>query len=666
MVAGCVQTYVTAGEVEFPVVLPMRNPGMREMTVREEPYTVMEILEQLFDISIEKELANYVEKNQGVIRDHSRFSDHDPLRLKPKSSKVFRTEAELGQTLFHTEVDLYVKADIIGCIQAKNGQYIETSSRILFFVRYILDMWPCHRTCTGPLICVRDKVPDHRERAKNRLLINEFFLPVLYTKNYDLASKLILRRYWPEILEKPMAVDGRELARRMELEIRFVSLPKDSTVMGRVFFDITDYTIMENGKPKNIKVMPSTILINQELCKTETDINTTIIHECCHMVLDTPFFFLQKMTGSCSCAKYMCRDKTRRKQKGMRNNLTPIDWMELQAEKLPAYILMPEATVRQTVDSWIEHCYNGDRSPDTMAQIILGLVRDFHVSKAMAKYRLVELGYSEAEGVMNYINGKYVRDHGCSGSWPAGAIYTIPFNDATLLYGSDLGFTRAIDSGQYIYVDGHFCLKDRKYVRLGRNNTYYMTEHARHNIDECCIAFKASGRNGHSQYEFGLAGREKITPVEDRYNSRYCFAAEPGTEASQDEIRAFIRDAELWGSLEASLPADFAAAMRIILETKRVTQSELALRFGIDRKGIYELLNNPQPSMAHIVGACVALDIPYNISEKLLTLAGWALRNTPLHNQYKLMLMNTATLTVEMCNEILKTKKLPPLFQPAA
>ena len=663
MVAGCVNTYVTYEGFQLPVKVPLVCAEDKELVRRDSPYSVEEILTQLFEINLEDLLADYVLYQQDHIRNKANLPDFEQLRLKKGSARVRMTNADLAQTLFHMEVDLYIAAKVEGYKKNQDGKRVQKSVGLIFCMHFILDVWPCHRYCMGPIIYVVSEIPKRENRSAHCVYINEYFLPVLYTDDYNIASELMLERFWPEALEKPTVVTGVELARRMHLPIRHVHLPADSNVMGRIFFDMTDYTIVEDGKLKTIKVEPATILINDELCKTETEVNSTIMHECSHMVLDTPFFFLQHMTGSCSCSKYLSREKGRKMERTTNQQMTPVDWMELQAAKLPAYLMLPEKTVRKTVDSWIEHQYQGDRSPSTMAQIVLALVRDFHVSKSMAKYRLVELGYTEAEGVMNYIDGHYIKDHGCAGDWPAGTVYCISFDDALSLYGNDYYFTRAIDSGRYVYVDGHFCLKSDQYVRQTWDGALYLTEYAKKHINECCLSFRPGRRANHACYEYGLAARAKAVPVTDRYNSRYSFDAEPGTEASRKEISSFLKDAELWADLERHFTDDFSGSLQMIMEAKGITQSELSLRFNVDRKIVYKLLNTPQPSIPHIVAACIALDVPYCIAETLLRKAGHVLRNIPVHNVYRMMLSNTAGLTVDKCNEILTSRHYPSLFQ---
>ena len=51
----------------------------------------------------------------------------------------------------------------------------------------------------------------------------------------------------------------------------------------------------------------------------------------------------------------------------------------------------------------------------------------------MAKYRMIELGYPEAEGVYAYIDNVRIPDYGCSGLWERGITYAISLADAGAL-----------------------------------------------------------------------------------------------------------------------------------------------------------------------------------------------------------------------------------------
>lgn len=71
--------------------------------------------------------------------------------------------------------------------------------------------------------------------------------------------------------------------------------------------------------------------------------------------------------------------------------------MELQAEKLPAYVLMEENSTRREIER-MPAMKDGVRSPENMNWTMYQLARTFKVARSMAKYRTIELGYPEAKG----------------------------------------------------------------------------------------------------------------------------------------------------------------------------------------------------------------------------------------------------------------------------
>lgn len=80
--------------------------------------------------------------------------------------------------------------------------------------------------------------------------------------------------------------------------------------------------------------------------------------------------------------------------------------MELQAEKLPAYILMEEENTRKLIEKLLKE-RGGERSPENMLRVMQKLALHFNVFRSMAKYRMIELGYPEADGVYSYVDGHF-------------------------------------------------------------------------------------------------------------------------------------------------------------------------------------------------------------------------------------------------------------------
>lgn len=96
---------------------------------------------------------------------------------------------------------------------------------------------------------------------------------------------------------------------------------------------------------------------------------------------------------------------------------------------------------------------------------------------------------------------------------------------------------------------------------------------------------------------------------------------------------------------------------------KGITREALAAELGVDRRAIYRYLNQRRPSLEHMVGICVALKLPFYISFDLIENGGERFRRTELHHLYRQFLLKADQLTVARCNDILKSRNYPPLFQ---
>lgn len=85
------------------------------------------------------------------------------------------------------------------------------------------------------------------------------------------------------------------------------------------------------------------------------------MHECAHAYLDRRFFLLQSLSGNGAAA---CTGKSAAPKRYAKIN-NPIEWAELQAEKLPAYILMPEYTARNYIEELYDYL-RWDKDPENV------------------------------------------------------------------------------------------------------------------------------------------------------------------------------------------------------------------------------------------------------------------------------------------------------------
>lgn len=109
-----------------------------------------------------------------------------------------------------------------------------------------------------------------------------------------------------------------------------------------------------------------------------------------------------------------------------------VDWMEWQAKGVAPRILMPAKTTRLKTDQLLAaYGTADDGSIAAYENVIDELAELFDVSRQAAKVRLMDLGYSKAEGAYPFVDGQYIRGY----SFEAGALdknqtFAIPYADA--------------------------------------------------------------------------------------------------------------------------------------------------------------------------------------------------------------------------------------------
>lgn len=212
-------------------------------------------------------------------------------------------------------------------------------------------------------------------------------------------------------------------------------------------------------------------------------------------------------------------------------------------------------------------------------------------------------------------------------------------------------------------MEGHFCLNDKRYLVHDSFGNLSLTAYARHHMEDGCLGFAVEGRYRKTGYGAGRVARKKTAPVTDKYLATYRLVAEPGTSEYDKENQTLVDDGLLWLDFCKSMPDDFSEIVREIMKRKGITQENLSFDLGVDRKALTNYLNQDRPSVANIVGICVALRMPYFISMEILGAAGIRLRSTEQDFLYRQFLMNAENLTVSRCEDILKQHNEKPLFR---
>ena len=640
------------GQGAGAVAVPVTYGKTVERTDICQPYSVAEVLQNVFHADFQTVLENYVRTETEQIQEAGVLPGAEGMKVRLWS--YLKTLSKLQQPTDRTVVDVILQSRLEG--QYKDGETRYESAD--FRLRYIFDLRVCHQCCIGPLVWVYKDWEDDPALSGFAFDTNDYLLPILYNSDYETVAHAILDDFFPEAKRDASVVSSEELARRMGLRVLDVRFA-DKTVMGQLYYNYGEaHLIDDSGKTYAQIIRPGTILVNQDNCTTAATRNSTIAHECCHMYLDRWFFLLQMMTGR----KYTPYSSRRRENRRYHHKNDALDWMELQCEKLPAYLLLERNDVIDYVEDRLKQC-NWKKTPENIRAIVDGLAERYEVSYQMAKYRMIELGYCEAGGIRNYVNDMVIPDHGCTWLWPANTTFTISAKDAALLAASDSEFERVICSGRYRYVEGHFCLNTDKYILRDYYGKLHLTVYARCHMEECCLGFTVGGRYRRTEYAVSKVARNKTEPVTDKYRAAYRLVAEPGSSEYEKENQAMVDDGLLWLEFYKNIPDDFAEMIKAIMKRKGITQENLSFELGVDRKALLNYLNQDRPSVAHVVGICVALKVPYFISMEILGAAGIKLRSTEQDFLYRQFLLNAENLTVSRCEDILKQHNEKPLFR---
>ena len=305
----------------------------------------------------------------------------------------------------------------------------------------------------------------------------------------ELYATIFLKYYCPEALKKPMSLDLTKILNAKG--VTWHSAPLTSGVYGKTYF-ADDYAQIydENHKPQIVKVKRGTILINTLKASERGDgaLRNTIVHEAVHWHFHNNYFSLKHLLNNeATCAVCYKSDS--------QIDDEDIKWMESQARSLAPKILLPkkmflkkfkeEYKIHQRIARSLRKIYGMQRDADILSDTICSLAKFFDVSRASVKYRLIELGYTEADGVLNWnsetksyfptydFNKEKLKDH---------QTFHISRESYLNLIEHDNSIVQAIRSRKLIYADGLLVVNHPKYYENEK-----LTAYARDHVDECCV-----------------------------------------------------------------------------------------------------------------------------------------------------------------------------------
>jgi transcriptional regulator with XRE-family HTH domain len=557
-------------------------------------------------------LEGYVEENLDAL-------DLD-LRNVKKIGEVSLTDMEIKFVSVNDLPDMKIEFDVIveAEIEVTEGDY------------HYDDFDQCYQwfslRCTGDLACSLDVfkitgISIYSQKNKMPKPLSDALVPYIYKEDLDAVATDFLRRYYPEALKTPMAVDPLKLAEKMGLNVELRDITKDLSIFGQVFFHDSEAEFYDSDKDEIVRtsVKARTIFVDPKAYfqRNLGAVNNTIVHECVHWDKHRKAFELERLYNS-SASKIRCEAVGGIKD----SNKDATDWMEWQANSLAPRIQMPLGAFKTKAFELIKQYrreLGTDEIIDVMEPVIDALAAFFCVSRLAAKIRMVDAGYEEAIGTFTYIDGRYVKPHRFKkGALERNQTFSIGAEDAAIqgLTNPELG--ALIRDGSYQYVDAHFVLNHPKYVTQDMFGQTVLTDYARTHMEECCLVFDLSVRSD----------------VKERYHSE-CFLNRDETSAisfdivygkgyqhASPEKQARLLEEKLMeeNRIYGLLPTNYHNCLKIVREWRKVTFKKLAERTMLSERTIRRIFNGEeQGSLNSLVLICLGLHLPPKISNHIIS-----------------------------------------------
>ena len=463
-------------------------------------------------------------------------------------------------------------------------------------------------------------------------MLSSYLVPILRRDEVEQGAEELLLRYCPRALEDMKEHNAYLLAARMGLQVSRYPLYKKKGTLSMLFFcdgEITAEKVDDDGSylgiPHTVSIPAGTIVINtdavhKDCCQLE------IYHECIHYDWHYMFFRLQDMHNS---------DVNLLKTKRIvvqndRVPVNPLKWMEWQARRGSFGLMMPLSMMEPLVArEWARRAQKNHHAGQKFDGIARTIAAEYDLPKFRVRARLLQMGHIAAKGALNYVDGRYIEPFAFStGNGEGNTNFVIDRKDILAIYRENESFRQQIQSGQYIYVDGHICINDGRFVRRTEKGLR-LTAWANAHVDQCCLRFNSIYEPcGVADYRFGAMNSDEA------YNQHYmAFAQEKGLLSSKEQLTSMTQ-------LISELPMAFSDALSYLMKRAHLTIEAMEERAGISARTISRMRTQERRdySLDQVIAICIALQLPPWLSREMIAKAGYLFRPIKQHQAYQLVL----------------------------
>lgn len=474
-----------------------------------------------------------------------------------------------------------------------------------------------------------------RELFRAEDALTKYLVPYIYAKDLDKHAERFLEKYCPRALEEPMPLPIKEIVENMGLTVYHAPLPDG--IFGRTYFNDANVEVFTNktcSETEDRTICPGTILVNPDVVfmRNIGSTNNTVIHECVHWDKHYKFFELQKLLNpdiqAISCAVV---EDYKKKSNELEDELS---WMEWQANALAPKILIPAKTGKAKLSEILNRlhkAYRGRLRDGYVMELAISEFADFFkVSTTAAKIRAVELGFEQAAGVFNFVDGKnYPPFSFKKGSLKKGQTFVIDRNNVIIQSLLNPDLSEDIAARRFIHAGGLLVINDPQYVSIVEDSEPTLTEYALEHVDECCLVFDRTTRVS-TQYDdsfyricFLCRDADSKSFVEAKFNPRE--GKNEDVQKRAREMTTIAAEAKRISDILAEIPSSFCGTLDYHVKRRGYTNEKMEERTGISSRMIQDYRNKKdvKPTLQSVLALCIGLNLHPSFSYDLINKAGY-------------------------------------------
>lgn len=464
-------------------------------------------------------------------------------------------------------------------------------------------------------------------------MLSCYLIPLMSKDQIEKGAEKLLSNYLPNVKTEELQHDAFLLAKSMGLSIGFFPLHNKNSTLSTLYFRSGVAKIERKSEKQqekkiicNVTIPKNTIVINTNAVHKDS-YQLAVYHECIHFEWHRMFFCLQNVHHS-DINKLRTKQIRITKEKAPAN---PLKWMEWQARRGSYCLMMPKNAMDPIIQQYMSNrCIEERHDGIKYDRIIRSIARKYSIPKFRVRARLIQMGFIAAKGSLNYVDGQYIEPFAFNiSTCEKNYSFVIDRKGLFDLYRTNDNLRRKVTSNECLYVDGHVCLNDSRYICRLENGMLRLTSWANAHVDQCCLRFvHVYEQCGVAEYRFGVINSD------EEYNRHYFeYVNNQRVRTNKDRLFA-IRD------IIHSLPANFPSTLSFLMGKAGITIEELEEKSYISSRTISRLRSEEREtySLDQVIALCVALQLPPWLSRELLHRAGIVLRQTHQHQAYQFIL----------------------------